>query len=518
MDHLGCVITGTVGVDAHVIGTKIISRALRDAGFKVVELGAQTPPEEFIMAAQETAADAMMISSLYGMAELDLEGFRDKCTEAGLEGILLYLGGILGVSRHDFAVDEAKFKAKGFDRVYPPEADVRGAIEDLKGDLDRAGPGARRAGPRGAGREAVAVANTRLFVDFGSTFTKLVAFDLEGEELLGRVQVPSTVVTDITVGLEQAFSLLSETVPIGARRAAADGGLQQRRRRSAGRLRRARARVHHRGRSKGGPWGGGKDRRLVLVRALRGRVARDRGHRPRYRAADRGHRRRQQEGDHPQRGSARPQRPGRDQYHRRRQQVGIRRRCRAVRRFGEERHLYRQRDARDRRARGRGGQRKDPRPVHRPHHRSEGHRPGEKHDRGRHHAHSGGRARGRQAPRRRHRRTAGHRRTAADRRGRRHHRRLLCGQRGADGRLGTLPRPARTLCQTHGRGRSGLVPQPGYPEGGRRNERTCRAVSRRPWPPCAGRTACPGGRSRQPVICSFPRSPCVPRSIATWGR
>jgi methylaspartate mutase S subunit len=135
MDHLGCVITGTVGVDAHVIGTKIISRALRDAGFKVVELGAQTSVEEFIMAAQETAADAMLISSLYGMAELDLEGFRDKCTEAGLDDILLYLGGILGVSRHDFAGDEAKFTAMGFDRVYPPQADIRAAIEDLKGDL-----------------------------------------------------------------------------------------------------------------------------------------------------------------------------------------------------------------------------------------------------------------------------------------------------------------------------------------------------------------------------------------------
>lgn len=57
--------------------------------------------------------------------------------------------------------------------------------------------------------------NTWLFVDFGSTFTKLVAFDLEGEELLARVQVPSTVGHDVTVGLEQAFSLLSETVPIG---------------------------------------------------------------------------------------------------------------------------------------------------------------------------------------------------------------------------------------------------------------------------------------------------------------
>jgi methylaspartate mutase S subunit len=103
----------------------------------VVELGAQTPPEEFIMAAQETAADAMLISSLYGMAEIDLDGFRDKCTEAGLEDILLYVGGILGVSRRDFASDEVKFKSMGFDRVYPPEADVRAAIEDLKGDLGR---------------------------------------------------------------------------------------------------------------------------------------------------------------------------------------------------------------------------------------------------------------------------------------------------------------------------------------------------------------------------------------------
>ena len=102
-----------MGVDAHVIGTKVISRALREAGFKVVELGAQTPPEEFIMAAQETAADAMMISSLYGMAEMDLEGFRDKCTEAGLGGILLYLGGILGVSRRDFAEDEGEVQGHG---------------------------------------------------------------------------------------------------------------------------------------------------------------------------------------------------------------------------------------------------------------------------------------------------------------------------------------------------------------------------------------------------------------------
>jgi len=133
------VITGTVGNDAHVIGTKILSRALRDAGFNVIALGCLTPPEEFIKVAQETSADAILMSSLYGMAELDLRGFKDKCREAGLEDVLLYIGGILGVSRHDFKGDEEKFKKLGFDRVYPPEADINAAIKDLWNDLKARG-------------------------------------------------------------------------------------------------------------------------------------------------------------------------------------------------------------------------------------------------------------------------------------------------------------------------------------------------------------------------------------------
>jgi len=133
------VITGTVGNDAHVIGTKILSRALRDAGFNVIALGCLTPPEEFIKVAQETNADAILMSSLYGMAELDLRGFKDKCREAGLEDVLLYIGGILGVSRHDFKEDEEKFKKLGFDRVYPPEADIKAAIQDLWNDLKARG-------------------------------------------------------------------------------------------------------------------------------------------------------------------------------------------------------------------------------------------------------------------------------------------------------------------------------------------------------------------------------------------
>jgi methylaspartate mutase S subunit len=133
------IITGTLGMDAHIIGTKIISRALREAGFRVTALGAYTPPEEFIKAAQETAADAILMSSLYGMAELDLEGFDAKRQEAGLGDILLYIGGNLVVGRADFGEVEVKFRKLGFDRVYPPEADIDAALEDLKQDLQARG-------------------------------------------------------------------------------------------------------------------------------------------------------------------------------------------------------------------------------------------------------------------------------------------------------------------------------------------------------------------------------------------
>jgi len=47
-----------------------------------------------------------------------------------------------------------------------------------------------------------------ILIDFGSTFTKLVAVDLERAELIGRSQAPSTVATDVRERLLQALALL----------------------------------------------------------------------------------------------------------------------------------------------------------------------------------------------------------------------------------------------------------------------------------------------------------------------
>lgn len=46
-----------------------------------------------------------------------------------------------------------------------------------------------------------------LLIDFGSTYTKVVAVDIVAERLLARVQAPSTVETDVMVGLHAALDL-----------------------------------------------------------------------------------------------------------------------------------------------------------------------------------------------------------------------------------------------------------------------------------------------------------------------
>jgi uncharacterized protein (TIGR01319 family) len=52
------------------------------------------------------------------------------------------------------------------------------------------------------------VTSVALLIDFGSTYTKVVAVDLHSAEVVGRAQAPSTVLTDVQEGLLQALRLL----------------------------------------------------------------------------------------------------------------------------------------------------------------------------------------------------------------------------------------------------------------------------------------------------------------------
>ncbi len=135
MSHKGTIVLGVIGADIHNIGITILAAALRDAGFKVVNLGILVPQDEFVKAALESAADAVLVSSLYGHGELDCPGMREKCTEAGLENIVLYVGGNLVVGKQDWQEVARKFGAMGYDRAYPPGTTPQRVIEDLTADL-----------------------------------------------------------------------------------------------------------------------------------------------------------------------------------------------------------------------------------------------------------------------------------------------------------------------------------------------------------------------------------------------
>jgi methylaspartate mutase sigma subunit len=126
------VVLGVVGADVHIVGAKILDFALTEAGFHVVNLGIMVSQEEFIEAAIETDAEAVLVSSVYGHGEIDCRGFRDKCVELGADDLLLLVGGNLVVGRRSWPETEAVFRGYGFDRVYPPGTDPDTAIRDLR--------------------------------------------------------------------------------------------------------------------------------------------------------------------------------------------------------------------------------------------------------------------------------------------------------------------------------------------------------------------------------------------------
>ncbi len=132
-------ILGVIGSDCHAVGNRILDMFFTGAGFRVVNLGVMVSQREFVSAAVETSSSAILVSSLYGHAELDGRGLRDACAEAGIGDILLYIGGNLTVGAAPFEEVESRFIALGFDRVFPADVELQYALDCLKSDLKKRG-------------------------------------------------------------------------------------------------------------------------------------------------------------------------------------------------------------------------------------------------------------------------------------------------------------------------------------------------------------------------------------------
>ncbi|MGG4264541.1 methylaspartate mutase subunit S [Peribacillus simplex] len=131
------IVMGVIGEDCHSVGNKVLHVAFKNRGFTVLNLGVQCSQSELINAAKQERADAIIISSLYGHAELDCRGFHSNCLKNGLDNILLYIGGNLSIGKSDWKEVNKKFRRLGFHRVFSPSDDIELAISEIYQDISQ---------------------------------------------------------------------------------------------------------------------------------------------------------------------------------------------------------------------------------------------------------------------------------------------------------------------------------------------------------------------------------------------
>ena len=86
IEPLGTVVVGTVKGDLHDIGKNLVIMMLKGAGFNVIDIGIDVPPEKFVEAVRENSANAVGLSALLTttmpMIDKTVEAFKNSDVEA----------------------------------------------------------------------------------------------------------------------------------------------------------------------------------------------------------------------------------------------------------------------------------------------------------------------------------------------------------------------------------------------------------------------------------------------------
>lgn len=110
---LGTVVLGTVEGDIHALGRQIVGVMLESANIKVVDLGEDVPPEEFVKAAKSKQANIIGMSSFLISTVSSVEDTIKAVQKGRLDGVKTMVGGY--AISHEFA------DSVGAD-AYAPEA------------------------------------------------------------------------------------------------------------------------------------------------------------------------------------------------------------------------------------------------------------------------------------------------------------------------------------------------------------------------------------------------------------
>ncbi|AFQ44142.1 cobalamin B12-binding domain-containing protein [Desulfosporosinus meridiei] len=94
MTNRGTVIIGTVKGDLHDIGKSLVGMMLECSGFKVVDLGVDISPEEFIKAIKENDGKVLALSALLTTTMLSMKSTIDECVAQGMRNdVKVIIGG-----------------------------------------------------------------------------------------------------------------------------------------------------------------------------------------------------------------------------------------------------------------------------------------------------------------------------------------------------------------------------------------------------------------------------------------
>jgi 5-methyltetrahydrofolate--homocysteine methyltransferase len=91
---IGTVVLGTVQGDLHDIGKNLVGMLLEGAGFEVIDLGIDTPKEEFIKAVRENAPQLLGLSALLTTTMPRMQEVIDELEKNELRGkVRVIIGG-----------------------------------------------------------------------------------------------------------------------------------------------------------------------------------------------------------------------------------------------------------------------------------------------------------------------------------------------------------------------------------------------------------------------------------------
>tara|TARA_B110000014_G_C19888405_1_gene459731 strand:+ start:147 stop:542 length:396 start_codon:yes stop_codon:yes gene_type:complete len=108
------ILIAKAGLDGHDRGAKIITRALRDAGFEVIYTGLHQTPEMISEAALQEDVDAIGISLLSGAHNFLFPEIIKSLEERDMKDVVVFGGGIIPDE------DIPKLKQQGVKEIFGP--------------------------------------------------------------------------------------------------------------------------------------------------------------------------------------------------------------------------------------------------------------------------------------------------------------------------------------------------------------------------------------------------------------